>query len=35
MTIRERIRVRLARHESLFTLMWFLHLIKNEEPEES
>jgi hypothetical protein len=35
MTIRERIRVRLAtRHENLFTFLWYLHLVKNEPPQD-
>jgi hypothetical protein len=30
--MRKRIRARLARHENLFTLLWYLHLVKNEDP---
>lgn len=33
MNLRERVRVRLARHENWFTLLWYLHLVKNEKPE--
>ncbi len=33
MTLRECIRARLARHENLFTALWYLHLVRNEEPE--
>lgn len=33
MNIRERVRVRLARHENLFTLLWYLHLVRNVCPE--
>jgi hypothetical protein len=34
MTRRERVRVWLARHENLFTFLWYLHLVKNEPPKE-
>ena len=34
MSIRERIRVRIAKHENLFAFMWYLHLVKNEPPQE-
>lgn len=33
MNLRERVRVRLARHENLFTAMWYLHLVRNEKPD--
>jgi hypothetical protein len=32
--IRLRIRRRLARHENLFTFLWYLHLVKNEDPDK-
>jgi hypothetical protein len=32
--VRERIRARLARHENLFALLWFAHLVRNEDPGE-
>ena len=32
MNWRKRIRARLARHENLFALCWYLHLVRNEEP---
>lgn len=34
MRLRHRIRVRLARHENLFTFLWYLHLVRNEDPRE-
>ena len=34
MTLRERVRTRLARHENLFALLWYLHLVRNEPPWE-
>jgi hypothetical protein len=30
--LRERVRLRLARHENLYTFLWYLHLAKNEDP---
>jgi hypothetical protein len=33
-TWRERVRARLARHEDLFTFLWYLHLVRNERPQE-
>jgi hypothetical protein len=30
--VRRRIRARLARHENIFTLLWYLHLVRNEDP---
>jgi hypothetical protein len=35
MNLRERIRVRLARHENLFTLLWYLRLVRNEAPGDN
>lgn len=28
------IRNKLAKHENLFTFLWYLHLVKNENPEQ-
>lgn len=33
MNLREHIRVRLAKHENLFTLLWYMHLVRNENPK--
>lgn len=33
MSLRKRIRLRISQHEDLFTLLWCLHLVKNEDPE--
>jgi hypothetical protein len=30
--VRGRVRRRLARHENLFTLLWYLRLVRNEDP---
>lgn len=30
--MRRRYRARLARHENLFALAWYLHLVRNEDP---
>ena len=32
MTWRERVRARIARHENLFALLWYLRLVRNEAP---
>jgi hypothetical protein len=32
-SLRQRIRTRLARHENLFTFLWYLHLVRNEDPD--
>jgi hypothetical protein len=30
--VRRRIRAWLARHENLFALLWYLRLVRNEDP---
>ena len=32
MNLRERIRMRIAKHENWFAFLWYLHLVKNEDP---
>lgn len=34
MSLREQVRTWLARHESLFTFLWYLHLVRNEPPAD-
>lgn len=34
MSVRERVRARIAKHENLFTFLWYLHLVRNEPVQE-